>query len=614
MTRPTSVWTGVARPASAFAICADERQGSIATQGGVGGSHRGSPESAIGEIREFQAEFETAGSTTEGTSTIRRPDAVSFDYLRALTLGPVAIGDVSQGTQSFPWRVQDAGTAVTISRLNDDGATWGDPIELFPYDPAAGGPIVELDCAFEQAGRPVIVAQRLGSLWIHWFDPAVPGFVFVALGPGRTPRCVLDDPAIDATTSDVMVFYINDTAGDVGQGAVCFRMQRERYATENLTPILGGGVLTLPGGGNTLPFRGEPGITGMAVTVPADLSTPAIQPTVPHADGTALGDFQIGDTGIFSYRVVFEFEHPITSVVLSQFYPLNGRYENMTMYAVATREDFLGGLAFVAAASIAWAPGDPVQTLTYAPGFSFLVIDTPIRGSTSEAAPSRAPAFGEGTITPAAPIATAQLPPIDRMFIEDVVRSRGYRLVVLFSVRDPGVGRYDVQNLASVLYPIHPAAEDALTPDQAALTVGELKVVLFVVGPPGSDPIQSPTVFTVVEDLLTTGQALLASGALLSNTIAAIATGVTPPDGVDPTRIFHFTGEGMNALQAALASGSLVNNTMIRTAYAPEALETTQAALPSGALDTVVLVTNATLDALEVSSNPSLTSGTLVIP
>ena len=200
------------------------------------------------------------------------------------------------------------------------------------------------------------------------------------------------------------------------------------------------------------------------------------------------------------------------------------------------------------------------------------------------------------------------------MFIEDVVRSRGYRLVVLFSVRDPGVGRYDVQNLASVLYPIHPAAEDALTPDQAALTVGELKVVLFVVGPPGSDPIQSPTVFTVVEDLLTTGQALLASGALLSNTIAAIATGVTPPDGVDPTRIFHFTGEGMNALQAALASGSLVNNTMIRTAYAPEALETTQAALPSGALDTVVLVTNATLDALEVSSNPSLTSGTLVIP
>lgn len=184
-------------------------------------------------MRESQAEFDTPDHQLLRTSITRRPDAVSFDYLWSYAFGPVAIGDVTQGLRNRPWYVRAEGLTVYVARANDANDAWEEEEELFTY---TGAEIVELDLAFEQQGRPVMVAERhtgtgdAPHLWIYWFDP-VNGFVFQDFGPGRTPRCILDN-VVDVTDSDVLVFYVSDDDDDVRM-----RVQREVYATAHSVPI-----------------------------------------------------------------------------------------------------------------------------------------------------------------------------------------------------------------------------------------------------------------------------------------------------------------------------------------------------------------------------------------
>lgn len=104
---------------------------------------------------------------------------------------------------------------------------------LFDY---FGDPIDEIDVAFEQAGRAVVVAQRttLGNqfIWIYWFDPFVNAFVFKNFGPGRNPRVILDDP-FDTTNSDVLIFYVT-----LDEQRIVYRQQRDRYDIVYETPAV----------------------------------------------------------------------------------------------------------------------------------------------------------------------------------------------------------------------------------------------------------------------------------------------------------------------------------------------------------------------------------------
>ena len=183
--------------------------------------------------RRTQAEFDTPSHQLLRASIDRRPDAVSFDYLWSFAYGPVAISDVSAGIRDRPWYVRCEGLDVYIARANDANDGWEAETLLFSYTGAA---IVELDLAFEQAGRAVVVAERptgtagAPELWIYWFDPML-GFVFQNFGEGRTPRCILDEPDF-TSESDVLVFYINDTDDEVKM-----RVQREEYATDHAVPI-----------------------------------------------------------------------------------------------------------------------------------------------------------------------------------------------------------------------------------------------------------------------------------------------------------------------------------------------------------------------------------------
>jgi hypothetical protein len=154
--------------------------------------------------REFESQF--SDGITEGTSFGRRPDAVSRSYLQALAPGPKALGDASEGLLVKGWycRADNAAGKVYVCPARDDTSLgWGAEVEAFSY---SGDDIDEISFAFDQNGAPFFAAERGGHVWIRYFDPGVPGFVFEDFGVGTTPRVVLDDPQ-EPTDSDLLVFY-----------------------------------------------------------------------------------------------------------------------------------------------------------------------------------------------------------------------------------------------------------------------------------------------------------------------------------------------------------------------------------------------------------------------
>src|SRR5690606_25081863 len=189
------------------------------------------------DIRERLPEFATPTHEVVGASIIRRPDAISLDYLTAHTLGPIAVADPSKGLVARIWKAWTPdGFAVWLAGADGAASAWIDEQLLFTITDG-GPPIVELDAAFEQNGQPVIALERAtgpggaSEVWIYFYDPTVPDHVLRNFGLGRTPRALLDRP-LEVPDSDVCVFYVADH-----EGSIAYRQQRDRYAGESLTPI-----------------------------------------------------------------------------------------------------------------------------------------------------------------------------------------------------------------------------------------------------------------------------------------------------------------------------------------------------------------------------------------
>ncbi len=197
------------------------------------------PEMGAGGVRELYADFNTATHLKSGTSIEHRPDAISLDHLTAHTVGPEVVGSADTA-YTRAWQVRATATQVFIARASTLGGGYDVEVLLFAY---SGSPIIEVDIAFEQAGRPVVVCDRATGaggakeVWLYWYDPFASDFVFTSFGEGRTPRVLLDDP-FDTSNADVLVFYVKDS----GNG-MKMRQQRDRYATEYATPVLGGATV-----------------------------------------------------------------------------------------------------------------------------------------------------------------------------------------------------------------------------------------------------------------------------------------------------------------------------------------------------------------------------------
>jgi len=172
--------------------------------------------------REYQSEFDDG--TVEDTSFDRRPDAISRSYLQALAPGPRSLSDAAEGLLVKGWycRADNVAGKVYLCPAKDDiRLGWSTEVELFTY---TGDDIDEISFAFDQNGAPVVVAERDGNIWIRYYDPGVPGYVFEDFGVGRTPRMLLDDPQ-NVTDSDLLIFYIRD-------GELRVREQGDLYVSE----------------------------------------------------------------------------------------------------------------------------------------------------------------------------------------------------------------------------------------------------------------------------------------------------------------------------------------------------------------------------------------------
>lgn len=68
--------------------------------------------------REYIYEFDVPPMRYRNASAVRRPDAISPDYLTSFTVGPVAVADVSRGMVDRLWKVRLVGHTIMIARTN----------------------------------------------------------------------------------------------------------------------------------------------------------------------------------------------------------------------------------------------------------------------------------------------------------------------------------------------------------------------------------------------------------------------------------------------------------------------------------------------------------------
>lgn len=168
--------------------------------------------------REFQADFNTGSITHAGTSSVRRPDAISPDYLTQFSFGPIALQDPSEGILARVWRVRVDGNDVYLARANDANDGYDAEILLFTIEDGLA-PVLEVDLAFQQNGDPIVVAERAtggsgsSEVWLYHFDALAGEFTFESLGPGRTPRSIMDRPNFD--DSEVLIFFITVPDGKI---------------------------------------------------------------------------------------------------------------------------------------------------------------------------------------------------------------------------------------------------------------------------------------------------------------------------------------------------------------------------------------------------------------
>lgn len=191
--------------------------------------------------REYRRDFESVGHQLDETTTDRRVDAVSWDYRTAYTTGPSAV-EVATGLESHMWRARADGNDVYLSR--ESGGGWG--AETLLCTATGSEAITELDLAFNEFGKPVLVAERpteaggASGVWIYFFNDhyLVNDYIWQPIGAGTSPRCCSDyfpannlGPNICPPEIDVQMVYMKPSVGMVR------REESDRFVADNPTPL-----------------------------------------------------------------------------------------------------------------------------------------------------------------------------------------------------------------------------------------------------------------------------------------------------------------------------------------------------------------------------------------
>lgn len=88
-----------------------------------------------------------------------------------------------------------------------------------------------LSATFDQNGKPAVFFDTGSELRLWWYDPVLGAVTTSVFGEGSYPFAVFDlKYGVGTSYSDVLLFYVRD-------GAIFYRVQRDRYAIEYATPV-----------------------------------------------------------------------------------------------------------------------------------------------------------------------------------------------------------------------------------------------------------------------------------------------------------------------------------------------------------------------------------------
>lgn len=161
----------------------------------------------------------TASSVAVPSEFLSPDDQVSsplIDFER----GGLALNDSSLGLNYQNWSCFVASNGLDVQVQPQSGA----PITLFQQ---AG--IETLAFTFDQNMRPCVVYQIGLNTFLRWYDSVPAAYVTTMFSNMRDPKLALDDKRVTqlALNSDIIFAYITGSN-------LCYRQQRERFATERV--------------------------------------------------------------------------------------------------------------------------------------------------------------------------------------------------------------------------------------------------------------------------------------------------------------------------------------------------------------------------------------------
>jgi len=155
------------------------------------------------------------------------PPFVPFE-VKDVTIGPVDIQDTSEGLTNRFWAAYFDPTPKDLVLLDIDNNI----TEIILNEPDE---IVNVALAFDQnANDNFAWITGTGELKIRWFDASLPGDSILSIGQAQSVTFTMDTNYYPSSIdSDILLFYIRD-------GAIYFRIQREKYDIEHVTPVTSG--------------------------------------------------------------------------------------------------------------------------------------------------------------------------------------------------------------------------------------------------------------------------------------------------------------------------------------------------------------------------------------
>jgi hypothetical protein len=165
------------------------------------------------------------------------PPTVNFS-VNNVTIGPVALNDASEGLSNKFWAAYFDPASKNIILDDLVGTT-----TVIVNEPLG---VKRIGLAFDQNGNDVYAwITDTNILMLRWFDGGIPGDTVVNLDAAQDAVITMDMKyQAENSNSDVLLFYIRDNA-------IFYRIQRESYNTEHITPVTSGASRLIDSGMRT---------------------------------------------------------------------------------------------------------------------------------------------------------------------------------------------------------------------------------------------------------------------------------------------------------------------------------------------------------------------------